>query len=270
MLGQIRKARHAMEAEIQLYDNLAAAHRTNRSRVDILETFAGNAPISSRAAEFGLSAAQPLDFDTGVDLSSVEGQTLCKRMINHLKPLVLVKSLHCTPWSLLQDNCNYVHRPEELEARREKERPTVRAAMERCLEQHHQGRYYLLENPTPSRLWEEESVKDMIHITGGYMVKCDSGAYGGVNSRGEPIKKSFTFVSNNPKILQFLNHVLSPQERARCTPLEGKEVTLSQHYPYNLVTAILKGIKSVAKERNPVRFQPKQVFANYSCPQPTW
>ena len=69
-----------------------------------------------------------------------------------------------------------------------------------------------------------------------------------MNSRGEPIKKSFTFVSNNPKILQFLNHVLSPQERARCTPLEGKEVTLSQHYPYNLVTAILKGIKSVAKE----------------------
>lgn len=78
------------------------------------------------------------------------------------------------------------------------------------------------------------------------------------------IKKSFKFASNNPKLLQFLNKILTAEERAMYVPLEGKEVTLYQHYPYDLVTAILRGIKQVAKEKNPARFVPKQVYANYS------
>eukprot|EP00435_Cladocopium_sp_Y103_P064558 s670_g26.t1 len=106
----------------------------------------------------------------------------------------------------------------------------------------------------------------MLQSTGGHVVKCDSGAYGGKNSKGDMIKKTFKFASNNPKLLQYLTKVLSAEERALCVPLEGKEVTLSQHYPYDLVTAILKGIKHVAKEINPIRFAPKQVFANYSKP----
>ena len=266
LIGKFRKAKHAMEAEMKLYESLATRHRIRRCRVDILETFAGNAPISSRASSFGLIAATPVDYNTGYDLSSQDGQLQCKHMVDYLKPLVLCQSLHCTPWTLLQDNCNYVNRPEELEQRREEERPTVKAAMDRCLDQHAQGRFYLIENPGPSRIWDEEDVLNMLHATGGQIVKCDSGAYGGTNSKGNMIKKTFKFASNNPKLLQFLTKVLTAEERALCVPLEGKEVTLSQHYPYDLVTAILKGIKLVAKENNPTRFAPKQVFANYSMP----
>lgn len=273
LLGKLRKAKHAMESEMKLYESLATTHKTRRSRVDILETFAGSAPVSSRASQFGLIAATPMDFNTGCDLSSTEGQQHCKQMVDHLKPLVLVQSLHCTPWSLLQDNCNYVDRPEELEMRREQERPTVKAAMDRCVDQHDQGRYYLIENPGPSRIWDEDAVVNMLNATGGQKVKCDSGAYGGTNSKGDRIKKTYKFASNNPKLLQYLTKVLSAEERALCVPLEGKEVTLSQHYPYDLVTAILKGIKHVAKEMNPTRFMPKQVFANYTMPSddmPEW
>lgn len=95
MLGQLRKAKHAMEAEMKLYESLATSHRTHRSRVDILETFAGNAPVSKRASSFGLIAVRSMDYNTGVDLGSHEGQSQCKRMVDHLKPLVLLQSLHC-------------------------------------------------------------------------------------------------------------------------------------------------------------------------------
>eukprot|EP00435_Cladocopium_sp_Y103_P063501 s670_g25.t1 len=142
LLGKLKKSKHAMESEIKLYVGLATTHRMKRSRVDILETFAGNAPVSSRASQFGLIAATPMDYNTGFDLSTTDGQHQCKRMVDHLKPLVLVQSLHCTPWALLQDNCNYVDRPEELEMRRAQERPTVKAAMDRCQDQHDGGRFY--------------------------------------------------------------------------------------------------------------------------------
>lgn len=254
-----------MESEMKLYESLATTHRTKRSRVDIMETFAGNAPVSSRAQAFGLMAATPLDYNTGVDFAKVQGQRQCKRMIDHLKPLVLVQSLHCTPWSLLQDNCNYTDRPDELEQRRAEERPTVKAALKRCEDQHHGGRYYLLENPERSRIWNEDAMIEMLNKTGGVIVKCDSGAYGATNSKGNMIKKGFSFASNDPRLLRYLTKVLSADERQLCVPLEGREVTLSQHYPPALVDA-LRGIKDVARERNPARFIPKQVYANYSMP----
>ena len=74
-------------------------------------------------------------------------------------------------------------------------------------------------------------------------------------------------------LLEFLTKKLSAEQLALCVPLEGKEVTLSQHYPMGLVQAILKGIKKVAQLRNPCRFQPKQVLASFSTPvddQQSW
>ena len=69
----------------------------------------------------------------------------------------------------------------------------------------------------------------MMEKTQAHSATCHSGAYGGVNSRGEPIRKTFKFVSNNKDILQWLRARLTTEQLAQCVPLEGKEVTLSQH-----------------------------------------
>lgn len=81
---------------------------------------------------------------------------------------------------------------------------------------------YLIENPERSRIWSEESVLEMLEYTNGQIVKCHSGAYGGKNSKGEPIKKTFQFASNNPMLLGFLTKKLSAEQLALCVPLEGK------------------------------------------------
>ena len=273
LIGKIRKARHALQVEADTYEALANKHRYSRNKVDILETFAGNALISKNASKYGLTAAMPLDYNTGTDLSTVEGQHWCFKIRKALHPLVLLQGLHCTPWLVMQENMNYNDRPEVLERIRDEERPTVVKSMEWCRQQHDDGNYYLIENPERSRIWSEESVLEMLEYTNGQIVKCHSGAYGGKNSKGQPIKKTFQFASNNPMLLEFLTKKLSAEQLALCVPLEGKEVTLSQHYPMGLVQAILKGIKKVAQLRNPCRFQPKQVLASFSTPvddQQSW
>ena len=77
LIGKIRKARHALQVEADTYEALANKHRYSRNKVDILETFAGNALVSKNASKYGLTAAMPLDYNTGTDLSTVEGQHWC-------------------------------------------------------------------------------------------------------------------------------------------------------------------------------------------------
>ena len=57
LIGKLRKARHALKVEADTYEVLANNHRKFRNKVDILETFAGNANISKKASNFGLKAA---------------------------------------------------------------------------------------------------------------------------------------------------------------------------------------------------------------------
>eukprot|EP00438_Fugacium_kawagutii_P029958 Skav226340 [mRNA] locus=scaffold3640:78828:81310:- [translate_table: standard] len=241
LLGKIKKSR-------------PATHRRSRKWVDILETFAGNALISKTAARYG------------ANLSTVEGQAQCSRIRNALRPLCLIQGIHCTPWLIMQENMNYIDRPEVLEQIRQEERPTLAQAIKWCCDQHDDGNYYLIENPKPSRFWSKDDVVNMLEYTHGMIVTCHSGAYGATNSKGEMIKKTFQFASNDPIILEYLTKKLNPEQLAQCVPLEGKEVTLSQHYPPGLVQAILQGVKKVARLKNPCRFQVQHVFVNFSMP----
>ena len=54
---------------------------------------------------------------------------------------------------------------------------------------------------------------------------------------------------------------LSTEELSMCKPLEGKETTLSEEYPPDMVSEILKGIKMTAREDDPERFAKKRFNA---------
>ncbi|CAK9056145.1 unnamed protein product [Durusdinium trenchii] len=180
-----------------------------------------------------------------------------KELLGRIRKARHAAETECT---MYEDNTNYKDRPEELAERRALERPVVEEAMQWCRMQHQAGRYCLIENPQTSRLWDEESVQSMLQDTGGQTVTCQSGAYGAMNSKGNPIRKTFRFASNNKDILTFLQDKLSAEELKLCVPLEGKETTLSQEYPQRLITSILKGVRYVVRQRNPTRFNLKKVY----------
>ena len=218
-----------------------------------METFA-----SRRATKFKLKAAQPVDYNTGFDLSQTRDQDATEAAIEKFNPLVLLQGFSCKEWTILQDNCNYVHRPEELEQRREEVRPLLKKVIEWCKKQMAEGRFFALENPTTSRLWLEPLVVELLQHSSVMLAHCHGGAYGAVNSKGEMIRKPFTFMTNCPELYQRLQRKLDSQQLKQCVPLERKETTLSQEYPPQMVNEILKGVKECARRMDPERFLPHQ------------
>ncbi|CAK9030852.1 Pentatricopeptide repeat-containing protein [Durusdinium trenchii] len=243
--------------------------RGSRPKVDILETFAGQANITKRSSSFRLSAAQPVDYATGWDLNNTSHQADLEDMLDSLRPLVLIQGIDCRDWSILQDNTNYIRRKILLLMRRAKARKLLKKVTSWCHKQAEAGRLFLLENPTTSRLWQEDAIKKLEGLPNVSSTTCHAGAYGAVNSQGQMIRKGHRFMGNCPHVLKRLGRHLSAEEQRRCVPLQGRETTLSQHYPHQMVTEILKGVQDEVRARFPDRFQPRpKVYSSYMVTSP--
>ena len=193
--------------------------------------------------------------------------------MNKFKPLLLLIGFPCTNLCIMNENMNYQYRMEELLELRARLRPLLRWVVSKMRQQLREGRLVLLENPLRSRLWTEPAVAQLITEFNLLLVKCDGGYFGATNHRGQKIIKTYQFATNSPEIAQALRHQLTPQERAECTPLEGKAVTQSQEYPMQMVQALLKALRCEAQRWSPHRFDelPKEVyFAQPSDDEPTW
>ena len=268
MRHSVRQAVHVFEVEHQILQNgtTSTSPLTSlrmRPRIDLLETFAGQAGISRRAARFGLKSMEPIDYNTGYDLERPQHQRHVDHLIDSYKPLFLLQGLECKDWCLLQDNVNYVRRKIILLMRRARARKLLRKVVDWCCKQAKAGRYFLLENPVTSRLWLEPLILRLLRLPGVYAVVCHSGAYGATNSKGDMIKKGFKFLGNCPLVLDRLTRKLEPHLLRQCVPLEGKETTLSQHYPDNMIREILIGIKQTAAQQDPERFFGHQHKSNF-------
>ena len=127
LLGHLRNSRKTYEREIHAYQSLTTHSQWKRDgcQADVLEIFAGKARISSLAHYFGLSAVQPFDLEYDINLMTKEGTDLLWNALNVCKPLLVVVEWPCKEWSLFNRNMNYSWRLDELEARREEQRPLV-------------------------------------------------------------------------------------------------------------------------------------------------
>ena len=239
-----------------------AAGRRLDTKVDILETFAGQANISRRAPSFGMKAAYPVDYNTGFDLAVEQDQQSVTDMLDRFRPLFLIQAVDCKDWCLLQDNVNYIRRKILLLMRRRKARKIVNKVIDWCVVQMQHGRYFLIENPMTSRLWLEVYMKKLMATPGVCVVDCHAGAYGAVNSKGEMIRKGHRWVTNAPLLAARLQRRLTTDQLRQCVPLEGKETTLSQTYCPGLVKEILLGVRDTARSCDPQRFEVRhQTFA---------
>lgn len=126
--------------------------------------FAGAANITRRCQKFHLSAASPIDFNTGWDLRKAADQDQVDGILDDLRPLILIQGIDCKDWCLLQDNCNYVRRKILLLMKRAKARAMLRKTTSWCKKQALAGRLFLIENPITSRLWLEPAIQRLRHM----------------------------------------------------------------------------------------------------------
>ena len=162
----------------------------------MLEGWAGKALITELAPEYGLSSLQPCDLRFNWDILQGFETQLWKHAIETHKPLLVVMPIHCTPWCIFNNNCNYKNRPEELMAWRDSERPGIKLAAWTCRTQAAGGRYYLLENPPTSQLKRQPEFQPIRDILSRMSGIGDMGAYGAMGKQ-LPIIQPMQFFCND-------------------------------------------------------------------------
>ncbi|CAK9028994.1 unnamed protein product [Durusdinium trenchii] len=245
LVGEVKKATKALWPEVLVVNDIPS-EKNKPHYVDVFELFAGSAKATLFAKKYGLNALEPYELADGKDLCDKKVESFVLDALRRMRPLLLLIGFPCTEFCIMNENCNYALRPEELELRRALMRPALKWVCKLCQEQAASGRYYILENPLRSRLWQEACVKELYKVDNTEFVNCDGGAFGAVDLDGFPIIKTYGFLLNCPKIARALDRRLSPQERQVCKPLEGANVTASQVYPDDLVHAILRALRKTA------------------------
>ena len=115
-----------------------------RRRGDLLEVFARTSMISVRAAHYwNMRVLQPIDVKFGCDLRDAKK----RKVLERYDPRLVVVEFPCRVWTVLQKNVNYKDRPEELEQRRQADRPFLEFAEDIFESQRRRGGHALLENP---------------------------------------------------------------------------------------------------------------------------
>jgi hypothetical protein len=252
--GILGRSSKVLQTELKIYEDLPAAK--DIPKIDIMEMFAGNAEITHLAHRYDLKALQPFDLKYGIDLLKKGNRDLWKQSQTKYKPLVVVVETDCNPWNIFNENLNYAGRDrmDELNELRNQHRPLVKLGVNACWQQIEDDNFFLMENPPGSRFCELPEVQELMIRDDVYLVRGHSGAYGGTNSHGEPIKKTYQCLTNSKELADAVSWKLDQDQLQECVPLIGKEVGLSATYPTKLCQAILRAIRFEAKKRCPQRF----------------
>ena len=256
LIGHLRAQQRLYTNEVEAYQALATFADIKRSgvKIDLMELFAGRARVTYMANKYGLSALQPIDQNVGINLDTNEGKMFTIHALQQFKPLLLLVAWPCTWWSLMNENCNYSYRLDELEQFRQQQRPMVRFTTNLCLKQIEENRLFLGENVLRSRIWKEEPILELTQHPDCQTTVCDAGAYGAEDLDGYPVIKPHRWVTNSPDIAEELKLRMTEEQKKFAKPIEGKNTGPSGEYCPGLANAILRGLQKEARKRNPTRF----------------
>ena len=76
--------------------------------------------------------------------------------VDRFRPLLVMMAIDCKHYNMFNKNMNYSYRPEEWEWLQSKGAPLRMLAYKIAKRQHSKGRFFLIENPQRSELWETQ------------------------------------------------------------------------------------------------------------------
>lgn len=241
-----------LEHEHEIYQAAPSTASRGVPSADLWEIYAGKALCSHLANEYSLNALQPWDLIYGQDLAQQQTQQQAMAVPRRFKPRLTMCGLKCTYYCI--KNCNYSHRPEEWKKLQKKDKPLLDFAIDVALEQHQSNRFFLLENPQRSELWQNPQVIRLSQMPGVWEIVVDAGAFGATNQSGQPVAKPYKFMGNMPGMDTLLARRLLPHERQQCVPIQGRDTKHSEEYPEALCRAILRILQQYTRQQEPHRF----------------
>ena len=171
------------------------------------------------------------------------------QLIEEQKPMLLVGSPPCTPYSTLQ-RLNVSRRtPEETKRMMDKARVHMEFVCKLYRLQAEAGRYFLHEHPATATSWELDCIQSVLHMDGVDVVHGDQCQYGQVNRSNQPIKKGTGWMANSKEILKALKKRCKGKNGScsaggQHAPCTGGDARRAAVYPFRLCRAILEGFRN--------------------------
>ena len=186
---------------------------------------------------------EPWDFD------DPKKQEEALQLFEKQKPVLLVGSPPCTPYSILQRLNDHKRTPQETEDMMARAKVHMDFVCRLYKMQIQAGRYFLHEHPATATSWELKCVQEVLHMDGVDVVHGDQCQYGQVNGNKQPIKKGTGWMANSKEILRALRKRCKGRggecsAGGRHAPCTGRDATRAAIYPFKLCRAILEGLRN--------------------------
>ena len=213
--------------------------------------------FTSKANRFGLKPGFAIDLTLQKnskgehwDLSKQADKTALKGLLRKERPLFLIGSPPCGPFSPLQNLNKHRRTEEQNRSILEEGRDHLRTAVDSYEEQHRQGRFFLHEHPKPSSSWDEPEIQRLMAMDGLFVVTSPMCKWHMMSEDGQGVgfvKKETQWVTNSEEVAKIIEGRCNGTHRH--VHLINGRARHAQVYPPKLVSAILKGIRNELRKR---------------------
>ena len=172
------------------------------------------------------------------------------RLLREQQPMWVIASPPCTPFSVLNQNCNFGKMdPADVQAKIDEGMVHLRFVCKVYQYQIRNNRYFLHEHPRLAKSWSTSPVQNILKHDSVYVTKCDQCQYGAVSHTDSggvaPILKPTKFMSNSLPMLKRLSKVCKGGHKHQ--PLLAGRAAAAAFYPLPLLRAILQGVADTTK-----------------------
>lgn len=231
-------------------------HALGASKTDIAEIYSPER-FTSRANEFGLRPGFAIDFSVQKspggdfwDLSRSRDIEELFKLLHRTKPLLLVGSPICGPFSPLQNLRKYKRDPREFEKVQREGRKHLHTSIDAYWTQLNSGRLFLHEHPKWASSWRDVR---MIELQSDPRVYTISGPMCRWEMLGEDakgvgyVRKETQFVTNSKVLATLLEGTCEGGHRH--VHLINGRARFAQVYPPKLVRGVLKAVRQELLKR---------------------
>ena len=216
-------------------------------RYDLVEIFGGSSMISIRAVKgWGLKVIQPIDIRYGINLRHRRARRWMLQTLDRMNPRLAIVEFPCTPWSILQRNCNYRDDPQGLFERQEADRPFLKLTEDIFESQRKRQGHALAENPATAESHNQPEIRrlrERYWETTSCMCQ-----FGMVGKRGLPMMKRVRWIATHPLFVERLDRQCDRQHQHE--KVEGSNTSLSAQYPPDLADEIVRTYLEVCREED--------------------
>ena len=240
LVSELRKAGNTYAREVEMSERVPTYKDIYKHpKIDLLEVTSNETTVTNEAATYGLTALEPFsktDENATADLHD---------MIAKFVPTFVV--CHGT-----YDSTSKVH---ETRARA-------------CLEQEHQGRYFLFELKQGglTTTTAAEYTKDLLDHKNVTTFECDLGAYGLEDEDGLPSSSRSLWATNHRDMAKRLSKKLTEEQRHYTRHREPLPKECQSWLCPGVVHQVLEAMQTEARRCYPSRFQQKPVDVLYARP----